>query len=299
MSTPNTDSETAVTPTPAQTPTEPADTVEAADTVEQPAEVTEAPTDVVQPAEVAEAPTDLVVEAAEAPSEQVEPAESVEPSASAEPVEVTAEPAEPVDVTDEPTEPVDATEKPTDEPTETLAVPAEAEADAATATTATGLRSRRMLVPIVLAALALGSAVAVAVLGWQAISDSRAQRAQDTALDAAKTSTTQVLSYDSKTLDADLGRARTLISGAFAAKFEELASSVIVPAVKQQNLGTKATVARSAVIDAQPDQVRALLFVNQTTTVGSDPAPHTASNQVRVTMTWTDGHWLISDLQPL
>jgi Mce-associated membrane protein len=293
VSTPDPDSETAVAPTPAQTPTD---------------DTAEAPTEQVEAAE----PTDKPVEAAESTDQPVEAGEATD---------------KPVDVTDEPAEPVDAVEKPAEEPADKPAderpaderpaderpadeQPADAQpaddasdepagALATDAPAADGLRSRRMLVPIVLAVLALGSAVAVAVLGWQTFSDARTQRAQDAALEAARTSTIQVLSYDSKTLDADLARSRALISGTFAAKFEELASGVIVPAVKQQNLGTKATVARSAVIDAQPDQVRALLFVNQATTIGSDPAPHTAANQVRVTMTWTDGRWLISDLQPL
>jgi Mce-associated membrane protein len=160
-------------------------------------------------------------------------------------------------------------------------------------------RARPVLVPIALAVLALASLVAVAVLGWQSISASRAQSAQNAALDAARTGTTQVLSYDSKTLDADLAKSRTLISGNFAAKFEDLANSVIVPAVRQQSLSTKANVVRAAVIDAQPEQVQALLFVNQTTSMSSQPAPRSATNQVRVTMTWSDGHWLISDVQPL
>ncbi|MDT7590718.1 MAG: Mce-associated rane protein, partial [Pseudonocardiales bacterium] len=160
-------------------------------------------------------------------------------------------------------------------------------------------RARPVLVPIALAVLALASLVAVAVLGWQSISASRAQSAQNAALDAARTGTTQVLSYDSKTLDADLAKSRTLISGNFAAKFEDLANSVIVPAVRQQSLSTKANVVRAAIIDAQPEQVQALLFVNQTTSMSSQPAPRSATNQVRVTMTWSDGHWLISDVQPL
>jgi Mce-associated membrane protein len=58
-------------------------------------------------------------------------------------------------------------------------------------------------------------------------------------------------------------------------------------------------VLNAAVIDAQPDQVRALLFVNQTSTTTGAPEPRTAANQVRVTMTAVDGQWLISDLQPL
>jgi len=127
----------------------------------------------------------------------------------------------------------------------------------------------------------------------------KAEMAQAAALDAARTRTAELLSYSTPTLDADLARSRGLISGGFAAKFEELAGSVIVPAVRQQSLSTKATVVRAAVIDAQSDQVRALLFVNQTTTMGDQPAPRNATNQVKVTMTWADGKWLISDMQPL
>jgi Mce-associated membrane protein len=322
VSTLDPDSETAVTPTPAKTPSEPAE--QPAESAEQPIDEPTKPAGAVASEQASAEPTEKAAEpAADEPTKAAEIVESAEP---AEPAAVTEEPAEPVEadepaaepaaVAEEPTKPVEADEpaeptasaepadEPAEEPTGAVATeePAEKPADEPAITApseAAGLRSRRMLVPAVLAALALGSAIAVGVLGWQAYSDARAQRAQTAALDAAKTGTVQVLSYDSKTLDADLARSRTLISGAFAAKFEELAGSVIEPAVKQQNLGTKATVARSAVIDAQPDQVRALLFVNQTTTVGSDPAPHTASNQVRVTMTWTDGHWLISDMQPL
>jgi len=173
-------------------------------------------------------------------------------------------------------------------------------AAAAAAPAAGGSRPHRgRLLAIVLAALVLVSAVAVGVLGWRAFSDARAQGERDAALAAAKADTTQVLSYDSRTLDADLANSRKVISGSFAAKFEELANSVIVPAVRQQSLSTKATVVRAAVIDAQPNQVSALLFVNQTTTMGDQPAPRNATNQVKVTMTWADGKWLISDMQPL
>jgi Mce-associated membrane protein len=157
----------------------------------------------------------------------------------------------------------------------------------------------RRLVPVVLAALVAVSAVAVAVLGWWAYGDARDRRAQDDALAAARVETAQVLSYDARTLDADLAGSRTLVTGGFAARFEELANNVIVPAVRQRNLTTKATVTRVAVIDGHRDQVRALLFVKQVTTLDGQPAPREVSNQVRVTMTRAGGRWLISDLQPL
>lgn len=155
------------------------------------------------------------------------------------------------------------------------------------------------LIPLVLAGLVVLSAVGVGVLGWRAFDDRRAQQARDAALAAARTETGQVLSYSPATLQVDLAAARKVVSGSFAARFDELANTVITPAVTERKLSTKATVTNAAVIDAQPDQLRALLFVKQTTSMDGQPAPHDVTNQVKVTMTWSNGRWLISDLQPL
>ncbi len=166
------------------------------------------------------------------------------------------------------------------------------------ARTAGGSKTRR-LIPIALAVLVLATAVAVGLLGWQAIRAADAERTAVGALDAARTNTGQVLSFDSTTIDADLARSRTLVSGTFATQFEQRVSEVIMPAIQQQAITTKAEVVRSALIDARPDQVDALLFVDQTTTTSGNPAPQRTPAQLRVTMTRNvDGRWLISDLQP-
>ncbi|WP_051579444.1 hypothetical protein [Pseudonocardia acaciae] len=157
---------------------------------------------------------------------------------------------------------------------------------------------------VVLAVLALAAAVAVAVLGWQAFTQASAQGDRDAALEAARTSTAAVLSYDSKTLDADLAKARASVSGDFAAKFNELTNAVIVPAARQQELSAKATVLRAALIDngtdptARPDRFQALVFVNQATTVIGQPQPRVTGTPLKVTLTKVDGAWLITDLQP-
>jgi Mce-associated membrane protein len=158
---------------------------------------------------------------------------------------------------------------------------------------------RRRLVPIALAAVAVISAVVVGLLGWQAYSASRDQRALDDALAAARTATAQVLSYDPRTLDADLANSRKLISGPFAAQFDDLAKRLITPNAQQRHLATKTTVNRVSVIDAKPGEVHTLLFINQTMTMDGMPEPRRTIEQVRVTMTQTDGRWLISELQPL
>lgn len=158
---------------------------------------------------------------------------------------------------------------------------------------------RQWLVPSILGALALVVAVVVGVLAWQSLSDSRTEAAQAQALDTARSSAAQILSYDAKTLDTDVEKSRKLVSGEFAVSFEQLVATVIDPVVKQAGLSNKATVTRAAVIDSRPDQLDALLFVNQTSTAPAQPQPASVMNQIKVTMTKVGDQWLVSGMQPL
>jgi len=101
-------------------------------------------------------------------------------------------------------------------------------------------------------------------------------------------------------LDTDLTRAYALVSGGFATRYNELATTLLVPAVKQGNLSSKATVPQAALLDAQPGQVRVLLYLSQDTSRPGQTQPRTVGAALRATMTKSgDGRWLISDLQPL
>jgi len=158
---------------------------------------------------------------------------------------------------------------------------------------------RAQLVPLGLIVLVGLAVVLVAVLGWRAVSEARLRSSQDAALAAARADTEQVLSYSPRSVQADLAASRKLVSGDFAAKFDQLATQVILPATQSQGLSTKAKVVRAAVVDATADQAHLVLFVDQSTTAKDQTGAQTSSNQVGVTMTLTGGQWLISDLQPL
>jgi len=158
---------------------------------------------------------------------------------------------------------------------------------------------RPQLVPLGLIVLVGLAAVLVGVLGWRAVSEARLRSSQDAALAAARADTEQVLSYSPRSVQADLAASRKLVSGDFAAKFDQLATQVILPATQSQGLSTKAKVVRAAVVDATADQAHFVLFVDQSTTAKDQTGAQTSSNQVGVTMTLTGGQWLISDLQPL
>ncbi|MBO0877944.1 MAG: hypothetical protein J2P19_31600, partial [Pseudonocardia sp.] len=157
-----------------------------------------------------------------------------------------------------------------------------------------------------LAALVLAGVVVVGLLGWRAFTEWRAQGDREAALEAARSGTAAVLTYSSKTLDADLARAHAAIGGAFVTKFDAVTSSTIVPAARQQDLTSKATVLHAALLDDggfdptdRPDQQQALVFVNHATFVNNQPQPPAASSQLKVTMTRMNGEWLITDLRPL
>lgn len=147
--------------------------------------------------------------------------------------------------------------------------------------------------------LVVVAAVGVGWLGWVALRDAAAEQTRVEALEAAMTRTEQVLSYDTKTLDADLSRAREQVSGGFAAQYESMVQGLIRPAAQAEQIATKADVVRAAVISSGPEQMEAVLYINQVTTAASNPEPINGTNQVRVTMTRTDDKWLISELTPV
>lgn len=165
---------------------------------------------------------------------------------------------------------------------------------------ASPVRSGRAL-PLALGTLTVIAAVLVGLLGWQAISLSRTESDATAALESARTRTAQVLSFDPKTVDADIERARAQVSGTFAAQYDQLVNSVILPSSKEQGMSTKAEVKNAALINSQPDRAEALLLIHQAIASTAVPQPQEGTLQVKVTMTKSprDGQWLISDLQPI
>ncbi len=163
---------------------------------------------------------------------------------------------------------------------------------------ATAGKKGRVL-PIVLAALCVIAAVVVGLLSWQAIAAAHAKSDSDAALEAARTRSPLVLSYAPATVDADIDKARAQLSGTFAAQFDQLVNSVVLPATKQQGLSSKVDVTHSAMIESHPDRADVLLLMHQVMTSNNQP-PQEGTIQVKVTVTKTpDGQWLISALQPI
>ena len=150
----------------------------------------------------------------------------------------------------------------------------------------------------VLPLLAVAIAAGAGFLKWQDawIRGSRVAGIESVA--AAKDSTIALLSYQPDTVDKDLKAARDRLTGGFKDSYAQLIQDVVIPGAKKQHISAVATVPAAASVSATPKHAVALLFVDQTVTVGDD-APTGTSSIVRVTMDKTDGRWLISAFDPI
>jgi Mce-associated membrane protein len=151
---------------------------------------------------------------------------------------------------------------------------------------------------VVLPALALLLAVAAGYLKWQNTSDHSSRIAGIESVAAAKDATIGLLSYKPDTVDKDLDGARDRLTGTFKDSYTQLAHDVVIPGAKQKRVSATATVPAAASVEASPNHAVVLLYVNQTTIIGTD-APTDSVSTVRVTLDNVHGRWLVSEFDPI
>lgn len=156
---------------------------------------------------------------------------------------------------------------------------------------------KRALTYVVLPGLALLLTLAAAFLKWQDSNTRDAAAAAIESVQAARDSTVALLSYRSDTVEKDLGAARDRLTGDFKGAYTSLTDDVVIPGAKQKQITAVATVPAAASVSATPDHAVALVFVNQSTVVGSGAPTGTASS-VQVTLDKINGRWLISGFDP-
>lgn len=130
--------------------------------------------------------------------------------------------------------------------------------------------------------------------GNNAVTDARADASA-----SAQDKVPQLLTYDFNTVDAQLGSALDNLTGDFRGQYETLVKQVIAPAAKDKGVVTSATVAQSSVVEGAADNVKLLLFLNQSTTARDIPAPKLDGSRVTVTMQKVGAEWLIADVSPV
>nr|WP_155770929.1 hypothetical protein [Mycobacterium colombiense] len=146
--------------------------------------------------------------------------------------------------------------------------------------------------------LAVLIAAATGYLKWKDSWIRGSQVAGIESVAAAKDSTTAILSYQPDSVDKDLGAARDRLTGKFKDSYTQLIHDVVIPGAKKDHISAVATVPAAALVSADPTHAVALVYVDQTVTVGND-APTDTASAVRVTLEKSGNRWLISAFDPI
>lgn len=147
---------------------------------------------------------------------------------------------------------------------------------------------------VALVVLALAAAVVFGVLADRS-SDSARDRAD--ALAAAKSRVPVLLSYDHRTLEADLARSKDQTTGRFRTDYTKLLDGPVAKAAIQKQISTKAALSGAGVVEATGSRVTVLVFLTQTT-VAPGAEPSVSASRVEVTMKRDGNGWKVAGLAP-
>jgi Mce-associated membrane protein len=173
-------------------------------------------------------------------------------------------------------------------------------------TSSTGGGRRRTWMLVVAIVVLLGLAVAEVVYLTRddvaTVSSSRPVVTGDlthrAAVDTAAKSTVEILSTSYDDYDEQVEQATSKMTDTFAEEYRETADGIRDRFVDQQTKLQFEAVGQS-VVQASPEQVKALLFLNQYVEKVVDGQPRTDYAQYRalVTVVHTDHGWLVSDIE--
>lgn len=148
------------------------------------------------------------------------------------------------------------------------------------------------------AALLVALAAVAATLGWNWYQAAALAQDRKAASTAARTAVVDLLSYDYRTLDADLARGRQGLAPGFRQEYERVTATSVRPIAAKQQVVTTATVPAVSIVSATRESVEVLMFVDQLTT-SADQKNVVNVSRVQVTMVPSDGRWLVSALRAL
>jgi Mce-associated membrane protein len=151
--------------------------------------------------------------------------------------------------------------------------------------------SRRLTIILgVVAVLALGLTVAA----WlDADRAERRERAAAEALATAASATTAIFSYDYRGFDASVANGKQFITGDFANEYAQT-TATLKPAAEKEQAVVRAEVSSAGVVEASPDQVEVLLYVNQYRRNVNITGEKVDQNRVVLTLVPVDGQWKVS-----
>ena len=153
---------------------------------------------------------------------------------------------------------------------------------------------------VAVALVSLGVALASLLLGDPAAD--RAERARDSALQAARERTTTLTSYDHRRLDEDFAAVLETATGEFRTEYEKTTGQLKQTFVQQRAVAVAEVVAaglEEADVDGEgADTATAVVAVDQVIKTAGQPA-RTERNRLRMELVRPDGTWLVQRVERL
>lgn len=156
----------------------------------------------------------------------------------------------------------------------------------------------RVFAYAILPGLALVLALGAGYLKWSAGAADGLAQARAESVRAAREDAVALLSYHADTVDKDLAAARERLTGEFKDAYAELTRQVVVPGAKEKHISSIAKVNAAASVSATENHAVALVYVDQTVTIGAG-APTDTQPVVRMTLDKVNGRWLVSRFDPV
>jgi hypothetical protein len=176
--------------------------------------------------------------------------------------------------------------------------------------TPSGWLDRQLVATVVVGVLAVVAAVFAGILTHEHLDDQDVENARAQAINVVNDALPAVLSYDYRHMASDEQQAETFLTPAYRTSYARNFALLTQgrngkpSPVQQTKTVVTATVLGAGVMDASPDQVHVMAFVNQRTAHHAGPSRQACSpscvltNRVEVTLVKQDGSWLVSGLNP-
>ena len=159
---------------------------------------------------------------------------------------------------------------------------------------------RRISVPVLVLTLLTLVAGAVTAKVWLDVrSQSQAENARRSGLEASRDAARLLFSYDYRTLDKDFATGRRLTTGSFRNDYDKTTTRVVADVAKRYRAVVKANVINAGVVSATPSRVVTVVYVNQVTSSTQVKGQKVDLSRVRMTLVRVEGVWLVTKVDAL
>ncbi|MDH6679631.1 Mce-associated membrane protein [Rhodococcus sp. LBL1] len=125
------------------------------------------------------------------------------------------------------------------------------------------------------------------------------EQARGEVLDIVDGKVVAMLAYNHNTAQDQLHAAADGLTEDYKKQYLDLVDNTIAPGAKEKSIDVQVSTSAKSVVEASPDRVVTLLYLNQITTSSESPEAASSGSRVRVEMVKDGDDWLINWLTPI